>query len=335
MMFRTTFGDKSQFMNSTLEADLKRLKMLAYHRLDWSGALARKFHRQKKSLANHADFPALEKVYSWLLVPITLWAVDFDGLLREAMARLDGGKRLSKELNLLISMLPSLPSDETQNFTAEHEHQVQRGNYESLIHAHHKFDFMEQELSRDPAFQVDWKAVKSRFNVAKFQDHKKVIRRRMVPERSMRTDSRFRWNTKAEQFQALFDVFCQRWNLYGMKAEKPLLLKLTANLTPYGTMIFIPSYWSFDPKRDLNWHAITALHKARGIAKQGPKLTLNQIAQKRDAEQAIQLMEDATARGLKGDDRNTWVMSQLGWDSRNDDRKLRRLLKSAKKMTND
>ena len=133
-------------------------------------------------------------------------------------------------------------------------------------------------------------------------------------------------DTIAGRFHAVFDVFCQRWNLYGMEGDKPLLLKLTANLTPFGTMIFIPAYWSFDPKRDLNWHAITALHKARGVPKQGPKLTANQIAMKHEAEQAAQLMGEAAALGLKGGARKAWVMKQLGWDIRPDERKLRRLL---------
>jgi hypothetical protein len=92
-------------------------------------------------------------------------------------------------------------------------------------------------------------------------------------------------------------------------------------------MIFIPAYWSFDPKRDLNWYAITALHKARGVLKQGPKLSANQLAQKREAEHAAQLMAEAAGRGLKGEARTSWVMQQLGWDSRTDERKLRRLLK--------
>jgi len=74
-----------------------------------------------------------------------------------------------------------------------------------------------------------------------------------------------RWRKSADRFHAVFDVFCQRWHLYGMRRDRPLLLKLTANLTPFGTMIFIPTYWSFDQKRDLNWRAITALHKARGV----------------------------------------------------------------------
>ena len=51
--------------------------------------------------------------------------------------------------------------------------------------------------------------------------------------------------------QAVFDAFCMRWNLYGMQGDRPLVTKLSVNLTPHGTMIFIPAYWSFDYKRDV------------------------------------------------------------------------------------
>jgi len=324
---RTTIGDKSHSMDSTLETDLKRMAALAYHRLDWSEAMARKFHRRRKTLANHADFPLLEKAYEWLFVPLTLWPVDLLGLFGEALARVEKGKQLSGEMRLLIDMLPALPGQAAQNATTDHEHAVQHGEYESLIRVPVKFDAMEQKLAGDPAFQADWRAIRARFDVAKYRDHKQIIRRRIVSERSMRGDMGFHWGTKAARFQAVFDVFCQRWNLYGMQGEKPLLLKLTVNLTPFGTMIFIPAYWSFDPKRDLNWRGITALHKARGVAKQGPKLTQNQLDQKREAEHAAQLASEAAAKGLKGEKRNLWIMKNLGWDARTDERKLRRLLK--------
>jgi hypothetical protein len=65
-------------------------------------------------------------------------------------------------------------------------------------------------------------------------------------------------------------------------------------------MIFIPAYWSFDPKRDLNWRAITALHKARAVPKQGPKLGANQLAARAQAAHAAKLAKDADALGLHG-----------------------------------
>ena len=147
--------------------------------------------------------------------------------------------------------------------------------------------------------QAQWNSIKARFDVTKFADHKGIIRRRLVTERSMRDHWPVRWTKTADRFHAVFDVFCQRWHLYGMRGDQPLLLKLTANLTPFGTMIFIPAYWSFDPKRDLNWRAITALHKAREVPKQGPKLSANQLAVREQAIRAREFWREAAALKLK------------------------------------
>lgn len=167
------------------------------------------------------------------------------------------------------------------------------------------------------------------FEIKRFQNYKKIIRRKLVSERSMRTDWACDWSKPGERFQAIFDVFCQRWNLYGMEGDKPLLIKLTANLTPYGTMIFIPAYWSFDWKRDLNWKAITTMHRARGATKQGQKLHANQVAKKRDSDRVRQLWLRAGKQGLKGEERTSWILKEMKWDSRTDERTLRRLLKDS------
>jgi hypothetical protein len=226
----------------------------------------------------------------------------------------------------LIDLLPSLPSERTQRAVSEHEHSVQHGNYEALIRARYKYDQVESELARDSAFLAQWNAIKTQFDVTKFADHKGVIRRHLVGERSMRDHWPFRWTKSADRFRAVFDVFCQRWNLYGLRGDQPLLLKLTANLTPFGTMVFIPAYWSFDPKRDLNWRAITALHKARGVRKQGAKLGANQLAGRSEAIHAAKLAKEADKMKLKGEERISYMVKGLNRDSRTDERQLRRIL---------
>jgi hypothetical protein len=167
--------------------------------------------------------------------------------------------------------------------------------------------------------------------VEKYQNHKQIIRRRPVQERNFRFDWEFRWKTEEDRFLALFDAFCHRWNLYGMEGDKPLLLKLTVNLTPYGTIIFVPSYWSFDPKRDLNWGEITALHKARGVDRQGPKLSAIREARRHDAKRALQFWRKALEAGLKGEARIAWTIKQMGWHPQTDESKLKRLLRSNSK----
>ena len=98
-------------------------------------------------------------------------------------------------------------------------------------------------------------------------------------------------------------------------------------------MIFIPAYWSFDPKRDLNWRAITALHKARGVPKQGQKLSANQFAARLEAIHAAKLSKEADARKLKGEARLSWMLKKLKKDLRTDERQLRRILAKSRDGT--
>jgi hypothetical protein len=255
-----------------------------------------------------------------------LWPFNIEELFRTALDCASAGKRLEKTMALVIDLLAPVPSERTRCAVSEHEHAVQHGNYELLIRARYKYDQVEAELARDEKFQDHWNAIKAQFDVTKFADHKGIIRRPLVAERSMREDWAFRWRRTEDRFHVVFAVFCQRWNLYGMRGDRPLLLKLTANLTPFGTMIFIPAYWSFDPKRDLNWRAITALHKARGVQKQGIKLKSNQQARRIEALRAAQLSKQAAALNLKGQARQSWIMNGLRLDPRRDDRQLRRIL---------
>jgi hypothetical protein len=217
--------------SSSLQSDLKRLAALAYHRLENSKDLVEKFHRLRRA---DRDSRYLQKVYDWIFIPITLWPINIERLFRAALDRAARGRRLDTTMILLIDLLPSLPSNRTQRAVSEHEHSVQRGNYERLIRARHKYDHVESQLVRDPEFQAQWNSIKQHFNVKTFADHKGIIRRRLVTERSMREHWPFRWAKTADRFHAVFDVFCQHCNLYGMRGDQPLLLKLTANLTPFG-----------------------------------------------------------------------------------------------------
>ena len=105
-----------------------------------------------------------EKLYDWLFVPITLWPIDIEGLFREALDRVAAGRRLDKTMIFLIDLLPPLPSNRTQRAVSEHEHLVQRGNYEPLIRARHKYDQIESQLASNPEFQAQWNAIKAQFD---------------------------------------------------------------------------------------------------------------------------------------------------------------------------
>ena len=99
------------------------------------------------------------------------------------------------------------------------------------------------------------------------------------------------------------------------------------NLTPYGTMIVVPSYWSFDAKRDLKWKSIKALHRTRCVSRQGMKLEAIKQARREDSKRVKQLWQKAKSCGLKGDARIRWVMKEMGWAMASDESKVKRLLR--------
>ena len=206
---------------------------------------------------------------------------------------------------------------------------MQRGDYGAQVRAEDKYELMEERLMNDARFRAEWETIKAQFDVIVQCDRKGIIRRSIVAERGFRPTWQLDWNDPASRFRAVFDVFCHRWDLYGMEGDRPLLMKLTLNLTPHGTMIVIPSWWSLDHARDLNWPEIKKLHGARVPSRQGAKLTRNQMEQDAEAEKATQLHAEARANGLKGERRENWVMDRLGWKVR-DPRKLRRVLSRAK-----
>lgn len=292
-----------------------------------------RFHQVHGKIAKHPDCNCWELLHPWLFVPLTLWPIDVEGVARHLLERLENGKRVGPELELLITMLGHPPAESVQSVVVAQDHLVQQGCYERLIKQSCKYEASEKELYDNPEFKREWAWIKGSFDVAKFRNSKGILRRRTVQERNFRgSDWAFRWTKEKDRFQSVFDAFCHRWNLYGMEGEKPLLLKLSVNLTPHGTMIFIPSYWSFDRKRDLNWGEIMRLHRARGVERQGPKLSSSKQAKREDAELARRLWAAATRKGLRGEARTRQVMQQLKWHPQTDESKLKRLLKFEPKM---
>ena len=110
-----------------------------------------------------------------------------------------------------------------------------------------------------------------------------------------------------------------------MEKEKPLVMKLSVNLTAYGTMIFIPAYWSFDAKRDVRWDAVMKLHRARALKKQGEGLAENAAKRRSDSKKLKKLDAKAKTLKLRGEVRHAFLCKGLGLDERTDPKRLARL----------
>jgi hypothetical protein len=147
----------------------------------------------------------------------------------------------------------------------------------------------------------------------------------MSVERNLRPSFCVNLRRREDVFHAAFDAFCMRWNLYGMQNDEPLLLKLAVNITPYGTMIHIPAYWSFDPKRDIHWAAIARLHGARVPGRQGSALAEGFAERMKAAGKLPQLEKEALHLGLKGEKKHEFLCAGLGWDPRTSPKQINRL----------
>lgn len=311
-------------MESRLQGDVKRLGALAFHRLEWAEPDIRRYHELRSTSGDSAVAP-FEVLYRWMFVPITLWPVNIHNVFVHCLAQVSGGRRLDKEMRLLLDVLPAPPDEAVCAVVARHEHDVQRGHYEELITTTAKFEAEEKKASRNPELTTEWNRIKKTWDVDRYRDRKGVIRRTLSPERNLRQPFSVNWKKRAERFQAVFDAFCFRWNLYGMQRDRPLLIKLSVNLTPHGTMVFIPAYWSFDAKRDVRWDGVMKLHRARAPKKQGAVLAEGLEHRRLMAEKLKTLDLQARRLRLRGEKRHAFLCAGLGLVEGTDPKRIARL----------
>ena len=274
---------------------------------------------------NEVSAGQLRGLYDWMFIPPTLWPFNIQDVLEDCLAVLEKGKHLNSRQRLLIDLLPEPPDETICAAVADHELHVQKGTYENLVKTQAKYSQNELAIQTDPQLRHQWARIKAAFNVQSYCDHKGVIRRTMTVERNLRPSFSVSLRRREDVFHAAFDAFCLRWNLYGMQNDEPLPLKLTVNLTPYGTMIHIPAYWSFDPKRDICWDAIASLHRTRVPGRQGAALAEGVAERMKAAETLRQLDQEALRRGLKGEKKHEFLCAGLGWDARTSAKRIGRL----------
>jgi hypothetical protein len=299
-------------MSKSLHLDLKKLQARAFDRAEWAEEAIRRYHAAIPNL-NATVVQTLRGLYDWMFVPTTLWPFNIQDVLEDCLSVLEKGKHLNAQHRLLIELLPEPPDDAVCAAVADHELHVQKGTYENLVKTQAKYSQNEIAIRTDPQLRRQWARLKAAFDVKIYRDHKGVIRRTMTAERNLRPSFSVNVRRREEVFHAAFDAFCLRWNLYGMQRDEPLLLKLAVNLTPYGTMIHIPAYWSFDPKRDIRWDAIASLHRVRVTGRQGSALAEGLVERMQAAEKLRQLDRDALRLGLKGEKKHEFLCAGLGW----------------------
>jgi hypothetical protein len=311
-------------MTKALDLDLKKLNARAFDRAEWAEGVLRRYHAATPNL-DGVDAQRLRALYNWMFVPPTLWPFNVQDVLEDCLAALEKAKDLHSRHRLLIDLLPDPPDETICDAVGDHELHVQKGAYENLVKTQAKYAQNELAISTDPELRRQWTRIKAAFNVQDYRDYKGVIRRTMSTERNLRPSFSVNLRSREDVFRAAFDAFCLRWNLYGMQNDGPLLLKLAVNITPYGTMIHIPAYWSFDPKRDIRWDAIARLHRARVHGRQGSALAENLADRTKAAKKLPHLDNEALRLGLKGGRKHEFLCLGLGWDPRTSPKRISRL----------
>jgi hypothetical protein len=311
-------------MASRLQQDLKRLEALAFNRREWSESEIRRYHEIRRE-KGEAAVEELEGLYRWMFVPFSLWPFNIHDVLADCLAALEKGKRLTSRQRLILEMLPPPPANTVCAAVTGHEFNVQKGSYESLVKTQAKFDQNELAIRSDPELQAQWMRIKAAFDVTVYRENNGVIHRSMDTERNLRPSFSVKTRRRDDAFRAAFDAFCLRWNLYGMQNDEPLLLKLSVTITPFGTMIHIPSYWSFDPKRDIRWKAIARLHRTRVHSRQGSALAEGRAERMKAAEKLRELDQEALRLGHKGVKKHVFLCAGLGLVPGTSPRRISRL----------
>lgn len=203
------------------------------------------------------------------------------------------------------------------------ERLIGEGRFEDYIKLPEKFAEYDTRLREHGGFQRDWECLCQQYPAQAAATG--ILHRSLIPERNWERGPGTEFTTKDQCFQAAFDLFCWKYYLWGMKDGAPLLLKPSVVFTPYGTQIFIPGYMSFDARRDLDFRRINALHKARGVTRQGPAFSAGRIETVEKKKRVKAAKKQAIQKGLKGEARYDYISQKSGIRTQGDHRGLRRL----------
>jgi hypothetical protein len=207
----------------------------------------------------------------------------------------------------------------------ESERRIHDGSFEFYLKAQEKYDEYQFYLEESKAFQEEWALIKSSF--PRQTASSEIIHRTILFERNWERGQGAQFSTKPKRFQAVFDLFCWKYYLWGMQGNEPLLMKPSVVFTPLATQIFIPGYLSLDAKRDLNFAAINQIHKARGVMRQGPGFSLGRKINADLCKRAILLNKKALRNGLKGNERYQYIAHELSLSEAGDYRGIRLLIR--------
>lgn len=261
---------------------------------------------------------SFEKLRYWILSPACLWPIPFDVIANFVLSPHKRNNRYKKTLNTLLNLLMEPPSDLIRNTLLE-----SRNNLKTFIQTQCKLRFQQYTVENSKELLRDWKNICTQFDVRQIRDKSGFV---LCSNDCIKCRCLRKWNSKREQLQSIFDVFCHRYKIIGMKGNKPIARFLSIEPNPNGTSLFVPASISFDAHRDLKWPHFTILHGIHGCNRQGLKRAMNKLETLDEVKRLKTLMLDPAVKNLKGSKRETWLISKMGWDPKTSPRRLYRLL---------
>lgn len=318
-------------MDLDYEKDDQTLRGRAFGMHKKCGATLKQLYRYLRSRVHKKHHKWLYIAKNWTIAPHSEWPNDIENLGKLVCDQIAAEQEIDRELATLLYFIKDVPDQTEQDAVAAKENFVQAGNYDSYVKNHEKYKLKLKDLDEDAEFHRDKWLLCDVVDLDALADGSNVIRRTMCAERNFRlAQHRLRWKNKRRRNQHLVDAFCWKWELYGFEKIDgkwvPLLMKVTVNVTPWGLMIFIPKWMSFDLQRDFIIRELSNLMRARGVAPQGSKRGEGKLAREELAREAYLANEAAKEMGIKGDERYEFIIQQTHLHPDTDDRRIRELI---------
>ncbi|MBW7894887.1 MAG: hypothetical protein H3C27_07195 [Opitutaceae bacterium] len=296
----------------SLRLSLKRLRDLRFHRAEACSDIVCDWFKIRNKIDRHPLADDLWRVHDWLIAPLTLQALDYRGLAKHIVEVLRTGEDFDGDMILLLRLIDEPPSSRKVALMTKHEAAVAEGLYDGLTKQPRRYEELVMKMEADQTLRTFWNRIRSHYARQFRPNTRGVMRRTLSKERGFSPCCAFNWKSKRDRFQITFDALCHRWCLYGYEKDTPLALKLTANSTPHGTMIFVPRGMSLAANGTFVWKAISQIHMAHGASRQGDKLFEIRIQRSKDRIKAKQLDAEARQMGLRGEPRYQYTLTKMG-----------------------
>ncbi len=222
----------------------------------------------------------IRRLIEWLVIPPTLWLVDYVGLSKIIARRLSQKEPIDPRMLELIDELEELPGPEEQAHAVKCETTAQSGDYAKFLRNPEKYQAMVSRVVEDPKRIAHWNRIEKLFKLGKFRHHSKgVIRRTQYLERGVPPEEFYLTDASDEErwlFRAIFDLYCSKYGLFGMKFSEALVEHLTITRTRFNTIISIPN-WLAVARDDIMWEAVMDTHWNPDRTRQGPKASGNEL----------------------------------------------------------